>query len=660
MHFQEEERNRIVSRYAALYRALNMGDETGEAASVELLGVVREYEEGLPRLPLSRCPLTGEVQVHSFDPYGLDGPWWNCEAPARPLLERIASCIAVTGAVALADPVESAPFLCKPGPGLPYVYPRLLALDGVSAVVRQLPVGRHTAWAICYFADAMPKGAAMPNAWGTGSFWDAMDGLPGWYATPDAPEEWDFSLSPWIARGKLFWIAPDDPTLSLRTDIAGCPFIGLPGEQGLQRIAFGRVSVEGEIKSAAPVAAGEMIGDFALFTLQDDLRDELRLPPVPVPVRQSRTGEVFPSGGPVNLAAMLEEVQAFAAVNPEADGAYRPLLAGLGLVAGMAAAERGAHEEALRCFRAGLAAVPENVVLRSHEALALVALERHAEAREALEAIVKAVPRGEIMPLVWMLLVRRYVEDGEPARARPLLEDLSAFGGEDEAVAHFVAAMSGGDSARAKVAAPEAAVAESPPLAADPGAAPGKRKGLVLGLLLVLAAGLGGIAAWRVLGPGGSDPQAPTGQGSAPEPVATAAGTVPAAPSPPAATAIDAASAAITRELPGIWAPEEGGCATGFGFAFTPAGRYAEGDEYSGEEGRWSVVGGRLVATIELKYSAEDEVSDRKVESVSKRYDYEIRNFTANRMELVNGEASMAFVRCPEGRRMFVDGETYP
>lgn len=66
------------------------------------------------------------------------------------------------------------------------------------------------------------------------------------------------------------------------------------------------------------------------------------------------------------------------------------------------------------------------------------------------------------------------------------------------------------------------------------------------------------------------------------------------------------------------------------------------------------------MATIELKYSAADEVSDRKVESVSKRYDYEIRNFTANRMELVNGEAAMAFVRCPDGRRMFVDGETYP
>ena len=89
MEFTEAQRRDLVTRYGALYRALNMGDETGEAASIELLGVVREYEEGLPRLPLSRCPLTGEVQVHSFDPFGLDGPWWNFEAPARPLLDDL-------------------------------------------------------------------------------------------------------------------------------------------------------------------------------------------------------------------------------------------------------------------------------------------------------------------------------------------------------------------------------------------------------------------------------------------------------------------------------------------------------------------------------------------------------------------------------------------
>jgi len=29
-------------------------------------------------------------------------------------------------------------------------------------------------------------------------------------------------------------------------------------------------------------------------------------------------------------------------------------------------------------------------------------------------------------------------------------------------------------------------------------------------------------------------------------------------------------------------------------------------------------------------------------------------------MVLVNGEARMAFVKCPDGRRAFTDGETFP
>jgi len=663
MEFNESQRRDLVTRYGDLYRALNLGEETGETASAELLEVVQAYEEGLPRLPLSRCPLTGEVQVHSFDPYGLDGPWWNYEAPARPLLERIASCIAVTGAVTLAGEVETFPFLCKPGPGLPYVYPRLLELEGVRAVVRQLPVGRHMAWAICYFAPEMPAGVSMPNAWGTGSFWTALDGLPGWYANPEKALDWDFSLSPWIARGKLFWIAPDDATLTLRSDVAGCPFVGLPGEQRMQRIAYGRVSIDGEAagaKAAATTApGGETIGEFALFELQLDLRGELRIPPVPVPVRQQRIDVVFPQGGPVNLAAMLEEVRAFVATNPQVDDAYRPLQAGLASVAGMAATERGAHEEALQFYQAGLEAIPGNIILRSHEALALQALGRTAEAREKLEAIVKAVPRGEIMPLAWMLLARRYFEDGEPARARPLLDELSEFGGEDAAVAHLVSAMSDAETQQAQRAQSRAQAPQAPDTPATTPAPPMGRS-MVLWLLLLLVIGLGGIAAWRVLSPGKSAVEAPAGQTSASTPVGAAsvpAGSRALSPGIPSSVA---ASAAIMRDLPGIWAPEQGGCASGFGFTFTPAGRYAEGDEYMGEEGTWEINYGRLIAIITQAYAAEDEVSARKVSRANKRYEYRIKDFTGNRMVLANGEGEMAFVRCPDGRRVFTDGETFP
>ncbi len=495
MYFQEEERNRIVSRYAALYRQVLYGGDDGSAAA-ELAQLGRDYEAGLPQVPFARCPISGEVQFHSFDPFGLDGPWWNHDAPLRPLMERIPSCLAVTGAVALGGDPGNSPWLCRPGPGLPYVLPCLLALDGIFATIRQLGVGPHTAWTICYFGADTPD-QAMPNAWGTGAYWDASDGSPGWSSTPDDPQERDFTLSPWIARGKLFWIAPGDDTLTLRTEVAGCPFIGLPGEQREQRIAFGRLRLDDEAPPAPARPSGtQTIGEFSLFELEDGLRDELRLPPVPVPVRTSRLGEVFPPGRPVDLDALLAEVEAFVAANPALAEGYAPLLAALGLTAGMAEAETGSHLRALACYAAGLKAAPDSVALRSHEALSLYALGRTGEAKERLEELLGAVPRGQILPLVWMLLVRLYIADGETDKARPLVEELAAFGGQDAAVAGFRAVLGGAAPAPSPPEPPRSACNASraaarwtcrlssppaQPAAADPGRLgtwPGRRCGL--------------------------------------------------------------------------------------------------------------------------------------------------------------------------------------
>ncbi len=659
MYFQEEERNRIVSRYAALYRTVLFEGDDGSAAA-ELAELGRTYEAGLPQVPFARCPIGGEVQFHSFDPFGLDGPWWNHDAPLRPLMERIPSCLAVTGAVALGGDAGNVPWLCRPGPGAPYVLPHLLAVDGVFATIRQLAVGPHTAWAVCYFGAEVPGGMAMPNAWGTGTYWDASDGAPGWTSTPVDPAEREFTLSPWIARGKLYWIAPGDDTLTLRTEVASCPFVGLPGEQREQRIAFGRLRLD-DVLPPEPVrlTGAETIGDFALFELEDGLREELHLPPVPVPVRSTRRGEVFAPGRPVDLGAMLIEVEAFVEANPALAPGYAPLQAALGLSAGMAEAQAGAHLRALACYAAGLKVAPDSVALRSHEALSLFALGRSAEAKERLEALVAAVPRGQILPLVWMLLARLYVADGEADKARPLVDEVAAFGGQDQAVARFRAVLDGGSappqSAMPSVAPPAEPAAEPPavPTEPPPPAPPVRKRSLVLPVLVAAALGIGGFAAWKTLG--GGQEATPAAPSAAPEVPAATGGAA-----PEAVPASDPLTAQQRRDIAGIWAPEEGGCSTGFGFAFTPAGRYAEGDEYMGEEGRWEIVGGKLIETVTKAYAAEDEVSERKVSAVSKRYEYAIGELTARRLVLVNGEASMAFVRCPDGRRMFTDGESYP
>ncbi len=657
MEMTEAERRELVDSIIGARRRLDDGGG-GPADEQALVDLAHRYTDGLPRIALSRCPLTGAVQDHSFDPWGLDGPWWDYEDPARPLMERIPTCIAVTGAVALGEPVEDFPWLCRPGPGIPYVLPRLLAVDGVHAVVREVPVGAHRGFAICYFAVEPPSGVALPNAWGAGAYWDDSDGLPDRHVTIEAAGARAFSLSPWIARGKLFWVAPGDETLTLRSDVAGCPFVGLPGELGEQRVAHGRVT-RADSPAPPPRAKGEAIGEFEMYELDDGLREDLGLPPLPAPVRSSRREAVFPPGSPVDLPAMLEEAGAFVAANPGTAKAYGPFQASLGMIAGLAAAERGAHDEALACYDSALRLAPESVSLRSHRALALYALGRTGESREAMEELVRSLPRGQVLPLVWMLLARRYVEDGEAEKARPLLDELGQVGGDDPAIARFRAALSGEATAPPPATGPQDAVtlAEEP----EAGRTSGGSGKWVIAALVVLAVGLGAFAASKVFMPGAPAP-APSTAASA-LPAAAASGYTPeseAAPSDAGSGSGADPLATIARALPGIWAPEQGGCASGFGFAFTAAGRYGEGDEYMGEEGTWEVSGDHLIETVTQTFKAEDDVGERKVSSASKRYEYRIKNFSGDRMVLVNGEAEMAFVRCPEGRHIFIDGETYP
>ena len=245
MTFTISERRKMLDDYFALAKKVG-AEEAGDESRERLLEVVHLYEEKLPRLPLSRCPLSGELVLHTFDCYGLDGLWWNYEAPVRPLMERFVTCVAVTGAVSLAQEVELFPFLCKPGPGVPYVYPKLLDREGVFGVVYSTPIGQHTGYPILYFAADPVTGIEMPNAWGTNTYWDDSDGNPGWYTTLDAPEEWDFEIQPWIEAGKLFWIATGDHEMTLRKSVADCPYLDLPGVRQLQRIAYGRVILDSD------------------------------------------------------------------------------------------------------------------------------------------------------------------------------------------------------------------------------------------------------------------------------------------------------------------------------------------------------------------------------------------------------------------------------
>ena len=229
-------RDRAVRLHAGLREQLDDlvhseddGDELELLAALE--AATDAYLDALPRIDLARCPFTGVTATLAVDTFGLDGPWWHYLAALRPVEARPATLVAFTGALRLTEPVEHTRALVKPGPGVPYVLPRLLADGTVRAVIRAVAVGAHLGWVVTYFAER-PTDAPRANDWGA----DHYPLGEGWDSVIEDGDAHDFDLAPWIERGRLAWIAPGDATLTPRTTLDGCPYVGLAGERGLQRI----------------------------------------------------------------------------------------------------------------------------------------------------------------------------------------------------------------------------------------------------------------------------------------------------------------------------------------------------------------------------------------------------------------------------------------
>ncbi|WP_067464334.1 hypothetical protein [Actinomadura macra] len=205
--------------------------------------LTNRYSEWLPEIPLTRDPHTGAAVELPMDPVDLDGWFWNYEAPVRRHPAKLPrTWLTLTGAMRITTPVTYAPFLCKPGPGAPYVVPRILESPDVRAVISQTMVGRHTGWSIAYFGPR--PDVRLENIWGTKEYdvYDEAGEWKGWSQNVPWPADWDFDLEPWLASGRLLWIAPDDPTLSLREGPASCPYVGITGPHDLAYIRKGTLA----------------------------------------------------------------------------------------------------------------------------------------------------------------------------------------------------------------------------------------------------------------------------------------------------------------------------------------------------------------------------------------------------------------------------------
>jgi len=201
-----------------------------ERALDRLREVELPYEARLPRPAISRCPFTGNLVEYHLDTFGLDGPWWDAEQPVRPIVELPPTVFAITGAVAILGKAPETPFSVKPGPGVPWVVPRILSLPGIRAVVSCLKIGPYLAYPVVYFSIDSHREHPRINTWGTDRYMHTHEGGSGSIErTWNLPGEFDYDLKPWIQKGKVLWISPEDPESKLRSLPRECPYLDLEG-----------------------------------------------------------------------------------------------------------------------------------------------------------------------------------------------------------------------------------------------------------------------------------------------------------------------------------------------------------------------------------------------------------------------------------------------
>lgn len=243
-------RDASLERMAATLHDLYAGTHEVEAAR-ELqrvyLAEKDRYLDSLARVAVARCPFSQEPFEMAIDTAGLDGPWWDVNGPDSIGDRRNPRHVVTLGSLDLRErePVESdSPLIqsIEPGPGVPFLLPRLMRFDSVRCVIGSLPIGdgRYCAYLMSYFSDPPLEAAQGHQSWLRGSLSFRAQGQILWKRLEDA---WDFDLRPWLSAEpvRVFWIAPGDTTLTLRTGVQGCPYVELTGPRALQVIRNGRV-----------------------------------------------------------------------------------------------------------------------------------------------------------------------------------------------------------------------------------------------------------------------------------------------------------------------------------------------------------------------------------------------------------------------------------
>ena len=249
-----KERNELIKRIESLTRQM-YGPRDKKLPTEELRALNKErdearlqYLEGLPVVPVGRCPYCETIVKKTIDTFDLDGPWWNVFAKDT----KPQSCkhfFVMLGALNLEDfsfddsLVENDNEI-QPGPEVPYLVPRILEIPGMKCILysKRIILEKHTAYFMTYFADPPAPPEKGHQGWLRSQiFYVDEQGHSFWNSRNDV---WDFDIENWMTESssKIGWIHPDDADMKIQFSAPDqCPYIHIPGRRRPLLIKQGKV-----------------------------------------------------------------------------------------------------------------------------------------------------------------------------------------------------------------------------------------------------------------------------------------------------------------------------------------------------------------------------------------------------------------------------------
>lgn len=239
--FTQEERNKIIEQYNELsiqFRKTNSSKKRKELKEIKN-NLKKEYYDNIPIVTMGVCPICNKSLYRTFDPYFIDGFWWD--KSAFNLEGEPESCehFFLLGGVVNSNNIEFDRSIIKSitwwksyTPDLPYVSIHELKDDGRFAVLCQLDMNcGFTAYSIAYFSEPPKKTGRFTDIWKYGFDLHIED---------DGSQKWseqmmsrDFNLLPWLESGKLKWCDPGSGNNVLSTKPYNeCPFLNLSDPEG--------------------------------------------------------------------------------------------------------------------------------------------------------------------------------------------------------------------------------------------------------------------------------------------------------------------------------------------------------------------------------------------------------------------------------------------